>query len=362
MNVFFDGYVHAKTNLKEFVDQFENALKKIEDENAADLHTFNVTIPCISRSLIEKRFQDLYTNAKFKEVQQQVTGIINMDPKLLKRDGAVHTYSLEDEVRLEEFTKLVTHYVDFTEEDASAKCSCGLFEMRGILCRHILAVFKCNGIKSLPDRYILDQWRKEIKKRYTLMHSSYDEGEQRTDCNRYSSLLNICYQMITHAVGSKSNAEDATTKLHAMINMYSANQEPPSMTQTGSSVDCTTKDTTTIGSSKQVLSPHVVSGKGKLPSLRRASRMENDMWKAKAKTKCKECDGGYTLVVRQTCRNLFLTPEIDMSNLGGVQAVPESAAIDINGTQTQETMFQSQESLQFGLDGSQSVYFGLDAS
>jgi len=28
MNAFFDGYVHAKTNLKEFVDQFDNALKK----------------------------------------------------------------------------------------------------------------------------------------------------------------------------------------------------------------------------------------------------------------------------------------------------------------------------------------------
>ncbi|XP_040996016.1 protein FAR1-RELATED SEQUENCE 5-like [Juglans microcarpa x Juglans regia] len=145
------------TNSKEFVDQFENALKKkFENENTADFHTFNVTIPCISRSPIEKRFQDLYTNTKFKEVQQQVTGIIDMDPKLLKTDGSIKTYLVEDEVRLEEFTKLVTHYVDFSEEDTFAKCSCGLFEMGGILCRHVLAVFKCNEIKSLPDRYILD--------------------------------------------------------------------------------------------------------------------------------------------------------------------------------------------------------------
>ncbi|XP_041001718.1 protein FAR1-RELATED SEQUENCE 5-like [Juglans microcarpa x Juglans regia] len=273
MNAFFDGYVHAKTNSKE--------------------------------SPTEKRFQDLYTNAKFREVQQKVTGIIDMDPKLLKRDGAIHTYLLENEVRLEEFTKMMTHYVDFTEEDASAKCSCGLFEMGGILCRHILTI-------------------------------------------------------ITHATGLKSNTEDATTKLYAMIDLYSANQEPPSMTQTGSNVGCTTKDTTTIGSSKQVLSPSVVRGKGRPPSLRRASRMENDMRKAKVKTKStpgngkrKEHNEGDTPVVRQICRNLFLTPEIDMSSVGGVQTIPESTAIDINGTQNQETMFQSQESLQFGLDGSQ---------
>ncbi|XP_040989059.1 protein FAR1-RELATED SEQUENCE 5-like [Juglans microcarpa x Juglans regia] len=57
MNAFFDGYVHARTNLKEFVDQFDNALKKkIENENAADFHSFNVTIPVVSISPLEKIF------------------------------------------------------------------------------------------------------------------------------------------------------------------------------------------------------------------------------------------------------------------------------------------------------------------
>ncbi|XP_042959490.1 protein FAR1-RELATED SEQUENCE 5-like [Carya illinoinensis] len=142
------------TNLKEFVDQYDNALKKkIENENVADFHSFNVTIPCISRSPIEKRYQDLYTNGKFREVQQQLARVIDLDPVLLKVDGTVKTFVVEDEVCLEEFTKLVTHSVQFSQEDTgAAKCSCGLFEMRGIVCRHIFAVFKCNGVKSLPDR------------------------------------------------------------------------------------------------------------------------------------------------------------------------------------------------------------------
>ncbi|XP_042954704.1 protein FAR1-RELATED SEQUENCE 4-like [Carya illinoinensis] len=39
INAFFYGYVHAKTNLKEFVDQFNNALKKkIENESEADFY------------------------------------------------------------------------------------------------------------------------------------------------------------------------------------------------------------------------------------------------------------------------------------------------------------------------------------
>ncbi|XP_035551029.1 protein FAR1-RELATED SEQUENCE 5-like [Juglans regia] len=158
MNTFFDGYVHAKTNLKEFVDQYDNALKKkIENENCADFQSFNVTIPCISRAPIEKRYQDLYTNAKFREVQHQLADIINLDPVLLKANATVKTYLVEDEIRAKDFTKLVTHSVDFSEDNAVAKYSCGLFQMREIVCRHIFAVFKCNGIKTIPNRYILDR-------------------------------------------------------------------------------------------------------------------------------------------------------------------------------------------------------------
>ncbi|XP_018821417.2 protein FAR1-RELATED SEQUENCE 5-like [Juglans regia] len=312
----------------------------IENENLADFQSFNATIPCISRSPIEKRFQELYTNAKFKEVQQQVHDIIDLNPKLHKSDGAVKTYMVEDEVCLEEFTKLVTHFVDFSDKDAVAKCSCGLFEMRGILCRHILAVFRCNDIKFLPEIYSLDRWRKDIKRRYTLIHSSYDGGDQRADASRYSNLLNICYQMITHAAGSQEHTEDARTKLYAMIELYRANQEPPSMTQIGSNIDSMVKDTTVDGS-REVRSPRVVRGKGRPPSLRRASRMEIDMRKAKAKTKKvqangkrKERDGGHTEVV-------------DRGDTPIVEAIPEreSVAVDVIGTEPRETVMQSQESL-----------------
>ncbi|XP_042980153.1 protein FAR1-RELATED SEQUENCE 5-like [Carya illinoinensis] len=334
MNAFFDGYVHARTNLKEFVDQFDNALKKkIEKENLADFQSFNVTIPLISRSPIEKRFQELYTIAKFKEVQQQVNGIIDLNPKLHKSDGNVKTYMVEDEVALEEFTKLVRHFVDFSEDDAVAKCSCGLFEMRGILCRHILAVFRCNNIRHLPKIYILDRWRNDIKRRYTLIHSSYDEGDQRPDANRYASLLSICYQMITHAAGSRKHTEDARSKLYAMIELYRANEEPPSFTQIGSNVDPSANDTT-VGCPGEVHSPRVVRGKGRPPSLRRASRMEIDMRKAKAKTKKAPVKGKRK------------------------EAIP-GVGIDITGTQSREIVMQSQESMQVGLDGSLLDLFGL---
>ena len=97
--------------------------------------------------------------------------------------------------------------------------------------------------------------------------------------------------MITFATRSKEHTEDAKAKLYVMVDLYRANQEPPSMTQTGSNVGCTRGDATTVGGSEQVLSPNVVRGKGRPPSLRRASRMEKDMRKVKAKEKKTQAKG-----------------------------------------------------------------------
>jgi hypothetical protein len=69
MNAFFDGYVHSPTTLKEFVDQYDNALRrKVEVENVADFDSFNTTISCASYWPLEKQFQKIYTHTKFKEV------------------------------------------------------------------------------------------------------------------------------------------------------------------------------------------------------------------------------------------------------------------------------------------------------
>ncbi|KAI9180916.1 hypothetical protein LWI28_009420 [Acer negundo] len=121
--------------------------------------------------------------------------------------------------------------------------------------------------------------------RYTLIHSSYNAGEQRVDSNRYFEMLNICYQMITLTAGLKKHTQDVKANLYGMIDLYRANQEPSSMTQTGSNVGCMRGDATTVDGFGQVHSPNVVRGKGKPSSLKRASRMEKEIQKVKAKTK-----------------------------------------------------------------------------
>ncbi|XP_075519744.1 protein FAR1-RELATED SEQUENCE 5-like [Primulina tabacum] len=73
MNAFFDGYVHSKTSLKQFVEQYERALRsKVEKEFQADFRSYSQMIPCVSAYDIEKQFQASYTMDKFREFQEEI--------------------------------------------------------------------------------------------------------------------------------------------------------------------------------------------------------------------------------------------------------------------------------------------------
>ncbi|XP_073153673.1 protein FAR-RED IMPAIRED RESPONSE 1-like [Henckelia pumila] len=80
MNGFFDGYVPSKTTLKQFVEQYEQALRsKVEKEFQARFKSFSQVVPCVTRFDMERQFQTDYTIVKFKEFQQELTGKMYCD-------------------------------------------------------------------------------------------------------------------------------------------------------------------------------------------------------------------------------------------------------------------------------------------
>ncbi|XP_018810009.2 protein FAR1-RELATED SEQUENCE 5-like isoform X1 [Juglans regia] len=284
INAFFDGFVHSGTTLKEFVDQFDNALRKRgENEMAADFHSFNCTIPCITHLPMEKQFQELYTNSKFKEVQSEVMGIIYSHCILIKTEGAISTYQVNDQLQVEGYIKRVTYQAYFNEEECEAKCMCGLFQMRGILCRHILAIFSVKDVQSVPSKYIMDRWRKDIKRRYSLIRSSYDDLSNKPAAGRYTNLIKLCYEVATNAAESDHFSMDMTQKLLAMNLSYTKTKAQPVIVNVGTEVN-----DVEMGSSKKVLSPRIVRGKGRPPSKRLAPTVEKVMRKQQTKRKQSE--------------------------------------------------------------------------
>ena len=170
MNAFFDGYVGPKTTLKQFADQYDEALNKVEKENTKDFISLTSRVPCITHYAIEKQFQESYTNSKFKEVQDEIRRKMYCHPFLLKQEGAISTYQVVDEIEIDDDTKEVTFHVYFNEDELEVQCNCCLFEFRGILRRHAFSVpMMIKKIKILPSKYILPWWSKDSKQRYAFI-------------------------------------------------------------------------------------------------------------------------------------------------------------------------------------------------
>ncbi|XP_041000317.1 protein FAR1-RELATED SEQUENCE 5-like [Juglans microcarpa x Juglans regia] len=304
-NAWLQSLYAERTYWAPFVDQFDNALrKKIENENAADFHSFNVTISTVSISPLEKIFQATYTNSKFREVQKEVIGMVGVLPTLYRKDDVIATYYVEDEVCIDDFIKEVTQTVYFNEADVDVKCSCALFEMRGILCRYALAIMRVNKVKKVPEKYILDRWRKGIKRTYTFIRSTYDSVDARPEVSRYSRILKVCYDVATNAASCDEHANDMIDKLHAMNIVYRTKKSPQRPLE---HVADTIVDAPTAGNSKKVLSPLVVRGKGRLPCLRKKSmikRVKPTTKKATQKGKRKQ-PHGRDIDRDDMCRNLF---------------------------------------------------------
>ncbi|KAH9659227.1 protein FAR1-RELATED SEQUENCE [Citrus sinensis] len=75
MNAFFDGYVNSKTTLKQFVEQYNCALKnKVQKEVEEDVRCLSQQMPCVTSYAMERQVRDVYTISKFQEFQQELIG------------------------------------------------------------------------------------------------------------------------------------------------------------------------------------------------------------------------------------------------------------------------------------------------
>ncbi|XP_058208079.1 protein FAR-RED IMPAIRED RESPONSE 1-like [Rhododendron vialii] len=145
MNAYFDGYVHSNTTLKEFMEQYENALrKKVEKEDEEDARCFNKQMKNVSPYGFEDQFQDAYTIAKYKDFQAQVASKIACNFTSMKVvDDGISKFEIEEDIKVGEkgILKTITFHVCYNEESKESNCTCWLFESKGIVCKHIVMVW-----------------------------------------------------------------------------------------------------------------------------------------------------------------------------------------------------------------------------
>ncbi|KAK1424099.1 hypothetical protein QVD17_19411 [Tagetes erecta] len=188
MNSYFDGYINASTTLNQFVKLYEKALEsRNEKEVKADYDTMNTVPPLRTPSPMEKQASEFYTRKMFLRFQEELVGTLTLMASKVEDDGTVTTYQVS---KFGEDNKC--YHVNFNVLEMRASCSCCMFEFSGLLCRHVLAVFRVTNVLTLPSGYILKRWTVNAKSSVILEERVNDA------CSSYLESHTVRYNTLRH--------------------------------------------------------------------------------------------------------------------------------------------------------------------
>ncbi|KAJ7953263.1 Protein FAR1-RELATED SEQUENCE like [Quillaja saponaria] len=138
INSYFDGYINASTTLQLFVKQYEMAVEsRYEKEVKADYDMINTAPVLKTPSHMGKLAAGVYTRRLFMKFQEELVETLSFLGTKVEEEGTITRFQVA------KFGKSHrTYLVEFDICQMKATCNCLLFQFSGLLCRHILTVFR----------------------------------------------------------------------------------------------------------------------------------------------------------------------------------------------------------------------------
>ncbi|XP_019171056.1 PREDICTED: protein FAR1-RELATED SEQUENCE 5-like [Ipomoea nil] len=160
-NYTYNRFTGPQSYLVEFMMNFDSALKSQRNTNAklnSDNQGYNLDMK--TPLGIEKHASIVYTITVFYQVQEEICASCFKCMVLsVREDGGMLHYDIMDG-KNKIFS--VVHNVN----DHEATCSCKMFEMDGLLCRHIFVVFRY--LEKIPLKYVVNRWTKDASLKATF--------------------------------------------------------------------------------------------------------------------------------------------------------------------------------------------------
>jgi hypothetical protein len=158
-NSFFNRFIGRKLALIEFWIRFDTSLKCQRQEELLDDNTsLHSHLKLYTSWDLESHGASVFTPKVFIKFQEEV---------LAAREhcDVQRTNEMADRkiVYIAGKSHRVREVICFND-DRLYKCSCMLFELIGIPCRHIIRVFRGARISELPIQYITNRWTKNCKR------------------------------------------------------------------------------------------------------------------------------------------------------------------------------------------------------
>lgn len=233
MNSYFDGYINASTTLNQFFKQYEKALEsRNEKEVKADYDTMNTSPVLRTPSPMEKQASELYTRKLFARFQEELVGTLTLMATKAEDDGGTTTYQVS---KYGEDHR--AYYIKFNVLEMKATCSCQMFEFSGLLCRHVLAVFRVTNVLTLPSHYILKRWTRNAKSSVILEERAGDvlNSYLESQTVRYNTLRHEAFKFVdewSKSVETYDLAMAALQKASKRVALASKNEGKVASTNT----------------------------------------------------------------------------------------------------------------------------------
>ncbi|XP_058079540.1 protein FAR1-RELATED SEQUENCE 5-like isoform X1 [Magnolia sinica] len=300
MNAFFDYFVSHKSTLLEFAEGYDRALqKRRHNELKSDCDTL-YSIPVAITSIdIEIEMAKIYTREVFYDFQVEVKESALLVNKLVVREGPLSKYNIFDYRRNDKMYTIIWNH-----DERVGSCTCQSFEFRGIVCRHLLVVFKEESIIKMPSHYILKRWTRNAKEKNksdsTHLSSNIDESTI-LGRNKISRMMNYLINEGTRTPEIMEPVLSALEDLVANVRQKCGIEEETSIVKNVEGGESNLLFNAHSKNSYVVLDPIVVSTKGRTSKRFKSGREENS----------KLCRGCNKWVIGHDKRNCPIYNQLD---------------------------------------------------
>ncbi|KAI5403787.1 hypothetical protein KIW84_051080 [Lathyrus oleraceus] len=235
----------------------------------------DTTIRCGLNSSTEKQFQSEFTNAKFKEIQVEFRSKMNCSASLNSMEGCFDMYHVLEEILVGDIRK------------------------------------DQERIISLPEKYVLTRWKKNIKRKHSYINTSYGVTELKPQMDRFDKLCKHFYEVAEVAAESEETTED----LHETLHLFSSNMS----TKGNALIEENLNDDFNPINSNRIRSPKHVKRKGRPPSKRKTFVAKTITKRSRKQTKksdhtelTTECNIG--MVGKQFGSNICVESSLEVVN------------------------------------------------
>lgn len=161
-NAFFNIYVAWHFDLVEFLNNYDNAIEKQRQVQAAKENVTRTTYQqLVSPYSIELHAAKLYTRTIFFYFQKELKKcIMACGIEAVEVLGDLKTYTIIHKNKLG--MAKATYKVVRSSTNNTVDCECTFFLRNGFFCRHALTVLTNEQVDFIPDQYVVRRWTQEL--------------------------------------------------------------------------------------------------------------------------------------------------------------------------------------------------------